>query len=435
MINRYLLKTCVVVIFFGLQFSCKKSHTDIGQSKITFNSDGGSNIGDQTVVVGKLLIAPTPPNKNIWVFDGWYTDENYQNKFDFNTPINGDLTLYAKWKPPFKTVSTFAGNNLGFKNGTGPTTGYSDGIGNNVLFFGLGGIAVDNSNNVWVNEFHGRRIRRISPSGVVVTVAGDGNENYKDGVGLNAEFNGPGSAMTFDSKGNLFIFDSFKLRKITPNGEVTTIAGNALPIQVDGKGAAAGFWTPAGLVCDANDNLILTEFAGVMQIRKITPDGTVTTLCKTNQQYPYINGPLSSAGFTWPQGICINKQGEMFIADQMNYRIRKIGVDGQVSTFAGSGAAGYADGKGTKAVFYQPESIAVDDYGNLYVTETLFGESRLRMISPQGDVCTIIGLQIGFQDGNIDDAKFNIIRGVAVDHQENLFIMDDYNTLIRKISR
>jgi len=240
--------------------------------------------------------------------------------------------------------------------------------------------------------------------------------------------------MAIDSKGNLFIIDSFRLRKITPQGEVTTIAGNGLPKAVDGKGVNAGFWTPSGMVCDANDNIILTEFANSL-IRKITPDGTVTTLCRTDDQFQYRDGPLANAGFRFPAGICINSKGDLFVADQLNNRIRKISNE-LVSTFAGSGEDGYADGRGVKAKFSQPERIVVDRYDNLYVSETLFGSSRLRVISPEGEVSTVIGShQKGFKDGSVAGSKFDIIRNLVIDNQQNLYIMDDYNSLIRKISR
>jgi len=425
----------IFIILLFLFISCKKQNvSDSKQISINFNTNGGTPIKNQLIKMGETVVLPNTPEKNIWHFDGWYKDVDYKEKFNVKEPVTSEITLYAKWAPGFKSVSTLAGNTKGFNTSWGSSTGYSDGYGDQVHFWGLGGICKGKEGILWVNEYLNRRIRKITPSGQVITIAGTGREVYKDGLGTSAEFEGPGSAMATDSKGNLFIFDRHRLRKITLSGEVTTIAGNGMPKVIDGKGTAAGFWTPGGMVFDADDNIILTEWAS-SSIRKITPDGNVTTLCKTADQLLLKDGLLANAGFRFPQGICIDSKGDLYVADQMNNCIRKIS-NGIVSTFAGSGEDGYADGIGKKAKFSQPTRIVVDKYGNLYVTETLFSSSRLRMISPEGEVFTVIyGNQHGFKDGLIADSKFDIIRDIALDDNQDLYVMDDYNSLIRIIKR
>lgn len=427
-------KLISIILLLG-SISCKKQDSpENKQILINFETNGGTPVKNQLVKSGATIVLPNNPEKNVWHFDGWYKDVDYKEKFDINELITSQITLYAKWKPGFKSVNTLAGDTRGFNTSWGNTTGYSDGYGDQVHFWGLGGICKGKDGTLWINEYLNRRIRKITPVGQVITVAGTGRQEYKDGFGTSAAFEGPGSAMATDSKGNLFIFDNNRLRKIAPSGEVTTIAGNGIPKAVDGKGTTAGFWTPGGMVFDAEGNIILTEWGNSL-IRKITPDGTVTTLCRTADQFQFKDGLLANAGFRFPQGICIDSKGDLYIADQLNNCIRKIS-NGIVSTFAGSGEDGYADGIGRKAKFSQPTRIVVDKYDNLYVAETLFASSRLRMISPDGEVFTVInGNQYGFKDGLVTDSKFNIIRDIALDDNQNLYVMDDYNSLIRMIKR
>jgi uncharacterized repeat protein (TIGR02543 family) len=431
----YRIKLQCLLLIIGAFFSitgCKKSkpNDDTPQITIQFNSNGGSMIEEKVLMKGQLLEQPLTPVKNIWKFDGWYSDKNYTTPVDFKIPFTQSDTIFAKWKPNFKTVSTFAGNTTGLITLGQPWTGYIDGPGNQAAFWGMSGITSDLNGNIYVSEHWGRKVRKISPSGFVSTLAGSGKDNVKDGLGKEADFKGPGSAMAIDTKGNLFVFDYHRLCKITPSGLVSTFAGNQVPKQQDGTGINAGFWTPSHMVFDDDENIIMTEFAGSL-IRKITKEAVVTTLRQGDGNY--LDGHLQAAGFRFPNGIVRDKDGNYFVADQLNNCIRKIDVNNYVSTFCGNQQEGYKDGNAGEARFSQPGSMAIDKYGNLYVIESLFGSARLRMISPQGDAHTIIGVQRGFKDGYVNEAKFDTMQGITVDQNCNIFVIDYYNSLVRKI--
>jgi hypothetical protein len=420
----------LIFILFSIPACKKEEHKQ--QITITFNTFGFIDIKSQVLSAGSLTSIPTDIKKNVWTLEGWYKDESYNERFDVTAAVYESDTLYAKWKPAFRTVSTFAGDNSGLVNQTyGPITGYTDGMGTNARFWGISGITIDSTGSLFINELYNRRVRKILPNGLVTTIAGNGNKNSKDGMGTEAEFEGPGSAMAFDSKGNLYIMDLYRLKRISSNGMVTTIAGGATTNQTDGVGTAASFLTTFGMVCDLQDNIIVTEYVNSL-IRKITPEGVVTTLTKRDQSYQ--DGPLSSAGFGALQGICRSSDGTFFIADQSNNRIRKLSTDGMVSTLAGNGIEGWADGMSTKASFTHPDCIAIDRYGNLYVTEAFFAGSRLRLISPNGYVSAIWAGADSFRDGLIEQALFHKLRDVVIGKDDCIYVLEDYNNLVRKIS-
>jgi hypothetical protein len=411
--------------------ACKKQEVK-KQVILTFRTFGFIEAKDQILSAGSTASLPAETKKNVWNLEGWYKDEYYTEKFDFSSPIYESDTVYAKWIPAFRTVSTFAGDNSGLVNYTyGPLTGYTDGMGTNANFWGVSGITIDSAGSLYINEFKNRRVRKILPNGLVTTIAGSGIDNSKDGIGKNADFVGPTAAMAIDSKGNLYIMDLNRLKRITPDGVVSTIAGSGDSKQEDGVGTSASFWTAFGMVCDLQDNIIITEFVGA-NIRKVTPDGVVTTLSRSGNSHQ--DGPLNLAGFKWIQGICRANDGTIFLADQLNFCIRRIGTDGIVSTFAGSGVETYADGVGTKASFVHPTRIAIDRYGNLYVTERFLYGSRLRLISPNGYVSTIWGGADSFKDGAIAEARFHKCSDIVIGKDDCIYVIEEYNNLVRKIS-
>lgn len=158
----------------------------------------------------------------------------------------------------------------------------------------------------------------------------------------------------------------------------------------------------------------------------------VTTYAGTGSP-GFVNGDTSEAQFNKPFGICIDAQGNLYLADAYNHRIRKISTDGEVSTYAGTGVAGYLDGPADEAKFNQPINICMDVDGNMFVSDFL--NQRIRKISSDMTVTTIAGTGIaGLQDGPADQAKFNYPRGICLDDTGNLYIGDSWNHRIRKIS-
>lgn len=338
---------------------------------------------------------------------------------------SGNLVVKVKGKsaqsPSFEylitqTVSTFAGNTAGFANGTGTTA----------QFNGLIGLAIDNNDNILVTETFNNRIRKISPSGVVTTFANNsGSSGNVDGAIADATFNAL-RGLAFDQGGNLFIADNSRIRKITPAGVVSTIAGST-PGFADGTGTAAQFGDPYSLALDQDGNLFVADFFN-HRIRKVTPAGVVTTFAGSTQGSA--DGSGLGAQFKFPQSLVFDKNGNLFVTDGGNHRIRKITPVGVVTTFAGS-TQGFADGSVAVARFDSPGNLVFDTDGNLFVAEP--SKARIRKISPSGLVSTFAGSTSGFADGTGTEAKFRDPWGMAFDKGGNLFVVDRTNNRIRKI--
>ncbi|WP_248556602.1 NHL repeat-containing protein [Paraburkholderia terrae] len=323
-------------------------------------------------------------------------------------------------------VSTLAGSTI--------NQGSGDGKGASASFYEPYGIAVDASGNLYVAEYGTSKIRKITPDGTVSTLAGSGTPGSADGKGASASFNQP-TGIAVDVSGNLYVADYYnnEIRKVTPDGTVSTLAGSATTQgSTDGKGASASFFEPSGIAVDGSGNLYVAEY-GTSKIRKITPDGTVSTLAGSGTPGS-ADGKGASASFNQPTGIAVDASGNLYVADYYNNEIRKVTPDGTVSTLAGSTTTqGSTDGKGASASFYEPSGIAVDASGNLYVAE--YGTSKIRKITPDGTVSTLAGSGTpGSADGKDASVSFNQPTGIAVDVSGNLYVADYYNNEIRKIT-
>lgn len=317
-------------------------------------------------------------------------------------------------------VTTFAGNG---------STVFTDGTGTAATFFNPYGVALDSKGNLYVAEYSGQRIRKITPQGVVSTFAGNGTASYANGVGVNAMFTGP-YAIAVDPSDNLYVSDAAnnRIRKITPDGTVSTYAGNGSATCVDGTGMAASFSMPRGITIDKAGNLYLSDH-NVHRIRKITPGGVVSTFAGNGT-----NGTADGANgtFYYPAGLAADANDNIYVADQMNHRVRKITPAGVVSTIAGNGTVGAADGQGVNATFNSLRGIAVDALGYLYIGD--FSNNRIRRISPSGNVYTLAGNGgTAFADGTSIYATFNWPGGLAVDATGNVYVADYNNQRIRKI--
>jgi sugar lactone lactonase YvrE len=325
--------------------------------------------------------------------------------------------------PKTAIVSTFAGNG---------TEGYADGTGTAAAFYRPDGIAIDGSGNLYVGDMANNRIRKITPAGVVSTLAGSGAAGYADGTGTSAQFYYP-AGIAIDASGNLYVADwaGNRIRKVTSAGVVSTLAGNGTAGFADGTGTSAQFNNPIGIAIDASGNLYVAD-EGNNRVRKITSGGVVTTIAG-NGTAGYADGVGTFAQFNPPSGITIDGSGNLYVTDQNNYRIREITPAGAVTTLAGNGTAGYVDGNGAFAEFNQPAGIARDGSGNLYVTD--FGNNCIRKITPASVVSTLAGNgAAGYSDGTGTSAQFNGPGGIAVDGSGNLYVADWLNNRIRKIT-
>lgn len=267
---------------------------------------------------------------------------------------------------------------------------------------------------------------------VVTTLAGSGTLGSTDAIGAAASFN-YSSGVAVDTIGNVYVADSYnnKIRKITGAGEVTTLAGSGIAGSADGLGIEASFNNPTGVAVDGNGNVYVADSYN-NKIRKITASGDVTTLAGSGEPGT-ANGTGTAARFNGPSGVAVDQSGTLYVADTDNQKIRKITASGSVTNYAGSGTSGSTDGTGAEASFYYPQGIAVDGTGTLYVADT--DNQKIRKIEAGGVVTTLAGTgSYGSTDGTGTLASFNGPSGVAVDVNNNVFVADAGNNKIRKIS-
>jgi hypothetical protein len=229
-----------------------------------------------------------------------------------------------------------------------------------------------------------------------------------------------------DLDGNVLVADGSAIRKVTPAGAVTTAAGVLMNVTpADGTGTAAGFgWNFSGgtLWSDAAGNVIYTDEAA-SAVRRITPSGAVTTLGGSIGASGYADGSAGTARFANPRGAVGDAAGNLYVADNRNYLIRKIAPDGTVSTLAGAaGVRGTADGTGAGARFSTLSGMTIDAAGNLYVLETRGATPAIRKITPAGVVTTVKELQAGYAEA------------LAIDGAGNLYYPDYVRSVIWKLA-
>jgi hypothetical protein len=351
------------------------------------------------------------------------------SKFDGVVP--GPFVLSWDFTPDpnlLGEVSTFAG--------TSGTRGSTDGIGAAARFNNPYGVAVDSADNIYVADWTNLTIRKVTPAGVVTTFAGSaGSPGSNDGTGPFARFRYP-AAVAVDSADNVYVADwgNSTIRKITPAGVVTTLAGTALSQgSADGTGVAARFRGPTGLAVDSADNIYVADSSN-STIRRVTPAGVVTTLAGTAGVNGADDGIGAAARFNDPHGVAVDSDDNIFVTDSDSQTIRKVTPWGAVTTLAGTAlAAGSDDGIGAAARFNAPQGLAVDSADNLYVADN--NNETIRRVTPTGAVTTVAGTAgvYGAADGIGPAARFNTPVAVAVDSADHLYVADYWNHTIRKI--
>jgi hypothetical protein len=339
---------------------------------------------------------------------------------------------------PAGVVTTLAGTQYvaGNANGTGTAAGFNAPV----------SVATDSAGDVYVADTLNDVIRKITPAGVVTTLAGTADEyGSANGTGTAASFNDPTGVAT-DSAGNVYVADYYNstIRKITAAGAVTTLAGTAGGFggSADGTGSAAAFNYPQGVATDTTGNVYVADTASNI-IRKVTPAGVVTTLAGSVGSYSAVvtgsaDGTGVAASFDHPTGIVTDGSGNVYVADTLNNTLRKITPAGVVTTLAGSaGIAGSADGTGAAASFNHPIGLATDSAGNVYVVDS--HNSTIRKVTPFGVVTTLAGSPgvTGNTNGTGTAASFNFANhfaGIAIDSTGNIYVADINNNAIRKIT-
>ncbi len=263
--------------------------------------------------------------------------------------------------------------------------GFSDG--RDASFCDPGAISFDSSGNLYIADMNESRIRKVTPDGITSTVAGGDRSGTADGPRAQARFNFP-SGIAVDSAGTVYVWDKGRLRKIATDGTVSTVAASGTPglaTCTDGQGKAVGFGgnsdvdlDTTGIAVDSAGNVYIPDYA-CNAIRKVSPAGAVTTLA--GSQKGFADGQGRAAKFNGPSSVALDASGNLLVADSGNRRIRQISPAGVVTTIAGSGLDGDRTGPALQAEFNGPRSVAADAAGNIYVIDS--GIINVKKIAPQ----------------------------------------------------
>jgi sugar lactone lactonase YvrE len=337
-------------------------------------------------------------------------------------------------------LSLLAGNDGG--------AGNRDGAGTAARFYNPADTAIDAQGTLYIADTWNRTIRKMTADGIVTTLAGSPYDPFSgsvDGTGTSARFSGP-QGITVDEAGNIYVTDAKAIRKITPAGNVTTLAGRADTAgNTDGIREQARFTSPYRIAVDTAGNLFVTDLGS---IRRITPSGAVTTLASTDRRAPPELQMLNAV-----RGIAVDRSGNVYVVDAYDQNsardisyasssIRRITPNGVVSTLAGvhgtlprtAGATGSSDGNGTEARFNSPDGIAIDAAGNLFVSDT--GNRTIRRVTPEGAVTTIAGSPglTGSADGNGAAARFLSPLGITAAPDGSVYLADSFSNTIRQVT-
>lgn len=325
------------------------------------------------------------------------------------------------------TVTSLAGSGI---------TGAVDGTYSSASFGAYFMITVDTVSTVFIADHTNYRVRKVSSIGVVTTIAGSGVAGNTDGTGSQATFNSALDIVVV-SNGVVYVADYYnhKIRKILSSGEVTTFVGTGAGGAKDGTGTVATLNYPYALAIDSSGNIYSADTYTVGRVRKISPAGMTTTLAGSIIGYQDGTGTTAYFRFDCCSGLAADSRGNIFVADFNSQTIRKITPGAVVTTLAGQNVAGYVDGSGTNAKFYGPLKVAVDMAGNVYVTD--YSNGVIRMVTPSGVVTTFAGAPSSgsYTDGSGTAMRFSSPFSVAVDTSGHVYVTEYNRFKLRKISQ
>ncbi|MDQ2657414.1 MAG: IPT/TIG domain-containing protein [Bacteroidota bacterium] len=331
----------------------------------------------------------------------------------------GTLASFTYLEPTDYVVATVAGNSVyGLQDGTGP----------DALFRNPEGVAISPEGDIIVSDRANNSIRKLTVEGAVTTILGDGSSGFVDGDLSSAKLSYPWKSCV-DKDGNIYIADNrnHAIRKISTGGLVSTLAGTGVAGFADGAGAEAQFNAPTDVDVDDNGVVYVADNAN-HRIRKITPDGVVSTVA--GDVSGFSDGEVATALFKNPSGVSVDGEGNLYVADRLNHRIRKIDMTaGVVSTVAGAGTVGSRDGAANEAQFNNPYGLEVDDDGSIVVAD--LSNNKIRMVE-EGNVSTIAGSTTGFLDGAGVVAKFSSPTDVTI-LDGVVYVADLGNHRVRKV--
>ncbi|MFA6054869.1 MAG: PKD domain-containing protein [Thermodesulfovibrionales bacterium] len=347
----------------------------------------------------------------------------------------GDGNQWSVLNSNIKTITMVAGNG---------NAGYS-GDGSLAVQASLNdpyGIAVDSSGNIYIADRGNNRIRKVDTSGIISTVAGNGNAGYSgDGsLAIQASLNGP-YGIAIDNSGNIYIADrgNNRIRKVDTSGIITSVAGNgnAGYSGDGGRATLASLNQPTGVAVDRAGNIYIAD-KGNNRVRNIDSGGNITTVAGNGiAGYSGDVGRAAQATLNQPTGVAVDRFGKIYIADKGNNLIRRVDNSGFIDTIAGNGNAGYSGdgGLAVQASLNAPIGVAVDSSGYIYIVDN--GNSRIRSVEPTGIINTVAGNgNAGYsgEEGPAPQASINQPYGVGVDNAGNIYIADTSNQRIRKVT-
>jgi serine/threonine-protein kinase len=335
---------------------------------------------------------------------------------------------------PAGTAANYTGSVTIYAGGgaSGDDAGIKNASDTSARFYFPTGVVADASGNLFVADAGNNMIREITTDRKVTTFAGTGPPGLVNGAGNTARFSYP-YAVAVDATGNIYVADQGNsvIRKITAAGVASTFAGNGSQGSANGDAATASFYDPSGVAVDATGNVYVVD-QGNNLIRKITPAGTVSTFAGSGKT-GVANGTGTAASFSIPVGIAIDAAGNIYVADSFNNMIRKITPAGVVTTLAGTGVSGSKNGAANVATFSNPQALAVDASGNVYVADT--SNNLIRKIDNTGAVTTYAGTgDSGETGGYLIQASFRNPTGITVDKAGNVFVADHGNHVIRLLA-
>jgi hypothetical protein len=331
---------------------------------------------------------------------------------------------------PNNIISTVAGGWVG-----------DDGLATNANLNHPAGVVLNAAGNLYIAEYFANRVRKVDTNGIITTVAGDGSGTYSGdgGAATNASLNEP-AGVAMDALGNFFIADenNERIRKVDTNGIITTVAGGVFGYSGNGGPATnAGLATPCDVAVDAVGNLFIADFGNYV-IRKVDINGIISTVAGIGESFGYSGdgGLATAAKMGSPNSVTVDASGNLFITDVYNNRIRKVATNGIITTVAGNGSASYSGdgGHATNASLNAPSWVALDRFGNLWIADT--GNERIRMVGTNGIINTVAGDGTeGFSGdgGAATNASLGDPDGLELDPSGNLFIADWLNNRVRQV--
>jgi hypothetical protein len=329
------------------------------------------------------------------------------------------------------TITTIAGTGVqGFSGDGGPAT--------SAKLYAPSGVAIDGQGNVYIADTNNTRVRKVSPGGTISTFAGTGEVGFSGdgGPATSAKLYAP-SGVAIDGQGNVYIADTGnnRVRKVSPGGTITTFAGGGKPgvLGDGGPATSATLRKPLGAALDGQGNVYIADYEN-MRVRKVSPGGTITTIAGTGVQgFSGDGGPAISAQLRFPYGVAVDGQRNIYIADTNNNRVRKVSPTGTITTFAGTGEVGNSGdgGPATSARLQLPWGVAVDGQRNVYIGG---GNSFVRKVDPGGTISTFAGggRASPGDGGPATAAALAAVRGVAVDGKGSVYFAEDGR--VRKVT-